>query len=110
MIAFICLFFPAVVCVWIYELLIKKSLLRRQLIYRFCFNTLVINALCFAVKSFLLSTGAEPIFTLYIDMTPNIAVRYLIMALPTSIILGLVEVFLTKNVKVTVSDEKEDKE
>lgn len=110
MIAFICLFFPSVLCVWIYEMLIKKSLSRRQLIYRFCFNTLIINGICFAVKAFLLSTGAEPIFTLYSDMTPNVAVRYLIMALPISIVLGLIEIFLTKNVKVTVSDEKEDKE
>ncbi len=110
MIAFICLFFPAVVSLWIYELLIKKSLLKRQLVYRFCFNALLINAVCFAVKAFLLSTGGEPLFTLYSDMTPNVAVRYLIMALPVSVVLALVEVFLTKNIKVTVSDEKEDKE
>ena len=43
-------------------------------------------------------------------MTPNVAVRYLIMALPISIVLGLIEIFLTKNVQVTVSDEKEAEE
>ena len=33
MIAFICLFFPAVICIWIYELLIKRNLTKRQLVF-----------------------------------------------------------------------------
>lgn len=109
MIAFICLFFPAVVSVWIYDLLIKKQS-KRQLIFRFCLNALIINGICFAVKSFLLSTGGELLYSFYGDMTPNVAVRYLIMAFPVCLLLGLVEVFLTKNVKVTVTDEKENEE
>lgn len=110
MIAFICLFFPAVISVWIYELLIKKNLTKRQLVFRFCFNTVIINGVCFAAKAFLLSTGGQPLYTLYTDTTPGVAVRYLIMALPVCIVLSLVQIFLTKNVKVTVNDENEDKE
>lgn len=110
MIAFICLFFPAVISVWIYELLIKRSLSKRQLIFRFCLNATLINVVCFAVKAFLLSTGGQPLYTFGSDMTPDVAVRYLIMALPICMVLSLLEVFLTKNVKVTVSDEEQKKD
>ena len=110
MIAFICLFFPAVICIWIYELLIKRNLTKRQLVFFFCLNTLFINGVCFALKSFFFATGSEPFYTFVSDMTPNVAVRYLFIALPLGAVLALIEVFLTKNVKVTVSDEKDDKE
>lgn len=110
MITFICLFFPAVVSVWIYELLLKVELSKKKIIYRFCFNTIIINAVCFAVKTFILSTGSQPLYNFYTDMIPNVAVRYLIMAVPLCVVLSIAEVFLTKNVKVTVSDENKDQE
>ncbi len=108
MVTVICLFFPAVISLFIYDSLLKKSLSKRKLLFFFCINTVVINGICFAVKSFILSTGREALYNLYTDMTPDVAVRYLIMAIPVCIVLGIGEVFLSKNVKVTVSDENEN--
>lgn len=109
MISFICLFFPAVVSVWIFRLLSKRREIS-DFLFRYCFNNLIINGICFAIKSFILSTGAQPLYSVSYDMTPDVAVRYIIMALPVAVFIALVEFFATKNVKVIVDDENKEDE
>ena len=51
MIAMICLFFPAVLAMWLYESVEKEKLETRQWCYRYSANVLMINFICFAVKN-----------------------------------------------------------
>lgn len=106
MIAFIILFFPAVIATRIYEAVKKLELTPKRWISRYCVNNLLINFFCFAVKSVILKTSGAPLYTLYADITPAAAMNYLIMALPAAILLGFIEVLLTKTVKVEAEVEK----
>ena len=106
MLAFICYFFPAVMAIWLYEALAKKKLCLKQCIFRFCTNTALINFLCLGIKCYILHTGSIPMFS-QPDMAPQVAVNYLIMAIPVAIALVVVEVLLFKKVKVTVEEENE---
>ncbi len=107
MIALICLFFPAVLGVWLYERLNKTDLCRKQWLYRFCANTVFINCICFAAKNFLLDTASEPFYTLYADATPTAALNYLIMAIPVGVIVVFLQVLSAKHTAITVEDEKD---
>ena len=109
MIAFICLFLPAVLGVAIYEHLKKAKLCRRQWLYRYCFNAVFINMICFAVKRFLLGTGGDAFTGISGDATPATAVNYLIMAIPTSAVLAFLQVLWGKHAKVT-HEENADEE
>lgn len=107
MIAFICLFFPAVLGVWLFEHLQKATLRRRQWMYRYCANTIFINVICFAVKRFLLDTAAAPLSSLYADATPSAALNYLIMAIPAAVIVAFLQVVFAKHATVTVEEQKD---
>ena len=108
MIAFICLFFPAVLSVGLFEHLKKEKLTRRGWVYRFCANTLVINGICFAVKRFVLHTGLQAFGSLYADTTPSAALNYMVMAIPVALVLALLEILFSKypiaSVEVTRND------
>lgn len=106
MIAFMLLFFPAVLTNAIYEKLQKTTLRRKQWLYRYCGNALFINLVCFAVKQILLKTADAPLYTLNADITPHAAMNYLIIAIPTAVILSFFQVLLNKHTKVEV-EEKE---
>lgn len=106
MIAFILLFFPAVLATAIYEGLKRTSLGRKQWLYRYCTNVLFINLVCFAIKQFVLGTADAPLYTSGLDITPHAAMNYLIMAIPTAVILSFLQVLLNKHVKTEV-EEKE---
>lgn len=108
MIAFICLFFPAVLTAWLYEHLRRAELSRKQWLYRYCMNTLFINLACFAAKKLLLGTAGAPFVNLYTDVTPVAALNYLIMAIPAAVILAFVQVLLSKHASITVEDDKHD--
>ena len=105
MIAFICLFIPAVLAVWLFESLSKTSLSRKQWLYRYCANNLFINLLCFAVKKILLDTAGSTFFSLYADTTPAAALNYILMAVPVAVVLVFVQVLLSKYVKVDVEEK-----
>ena len=106
MIAFMLLFFPAVLTNAIYEKLQKAPLSRKRWLYHFCGNSLFINLVCFAIKQILLKTGDAPLYTLNADITPHAAMNYLLIAIPTAVILCFFQVLLNKHTKVEV-EEKE---
>ena len=92
MIAFIVLFLPAVLSVWLWEKTKKTTLAKRNWFYLFTFNTVLINFICFATKKWLLKTGDAVIFSFAADMTPSVACNYLIMAIPLAVIIPFVPV------------------
>lgn len=108
MVTLIVLFFPAVLSVWIYEALCKVSLSRKQWLYRFALDTLLINWLCFAVKKWILGTAAAVISSFAADMTPAVACNYLIMAIPLAVAIGVLQVITKKVVRVEASSEGTD--
>lgn len=109
MIACICLFFPAVVSVALFERFTRKQLSVRHIMYLFALNTMLINAVCFFVKTFFLGTGYLPLYD-KADMIPGAALKYLIMAVPVSIAAAGVISCLHANITVTVEEEKGETE
>ena len=107
MIAFICLFFPAVFSVWMFERLTKQNLGFKRIAFRFCINTLIINFFCFLSKKLFFGTAEAPLYTFETDMRPTVAINYIIVAVVTAVILTLFEVLLSKKVKIYVEEEKE---
>lgn len=97
MIAFISLFLPAVLSVWILEILSKLSLRKRLWFYLFCLNTMLINLICFATKKWILHTADAVIFSFSADMTPSVACNYLIMSIPLAAMIALAEHLLCKH-------------
>lgn len=107
MITFIVLFLPAVLSVWLWETFNKKHLCKRKWLYLLSLNILLINFGCFAVKKWILYTGANVMATLMADMTPSVAVNYLIMAVPAALALALVEKVVYTKIQLRVEgDEK----
>ena len=106
MIAFMILFFPAVLATAIYEGLKKTSLGRKQWLYRYCANVLFINLFCFLVKLAVLGTADAPLYTTSLDITPHAALNYLVMAIPAAVIFSFLQVLVNKKVKTEV-EEKE---
>lgn len=94
MIAFIVLFLPAILSVWIWEAVNKTALPRRNWVYVFALHNVLINFVCFAVKKWVLHTGDAVINSIAADMTPSVACNYLIMALPLAVVFPLVPVVL----------------
>lgn len=107
MLAFIALFFPAVVSVWLFESLAKTEFSVKQTIMRFCTNALLINFLCVIVKKFILGAGAEPLYT-EIGMVPNVAAVYITMALIFGICIAVIEVVFSKKIILTVEEEPDE--
>lgn len=107
MIALITLFAPAVLAVGLFEKLSKRELGAKKWLYRFCFNALAINLIVFLIKKVILHTSTAPLYSLLTDMTPEVVIRYLIMAIPAAVVLVVVEILLSRHVKVGVEEEKE---
>lgn len=104
MLAFICIFFPAVISVCIYEKLSRKTLERRQWAYLYVEAVLLINFACNFVKKALTGSGEVPMYDLYTDMVPERFVNYLTMAIPVAVALAVFQVLLSKNVKISVEE------
>ena len=105
MIAFICLFFPAVVSVCFYEKLSRKDLARKQWIYCYAAYVLMINFSCFFMKSIIRNSGDLPMFDLYHDMLPFDAMKYLIIAVPFVVAIPVVQALLSKHIQITVEED-----
>ena len=109
MIAIICYFFPAILSIGLFEKLSKKALSFKGWIYRFCFNSIAINFLCFAVKRFLLHTDGLAMLTNG-DMIPSVAFNYILMAVPIGIVSAVLQALISDKVKLSVEDNKNEKE
>lgn len=103
MIAFVCYFFPAVLGIWLFEVISKKELTKKQYVFRFCGYTLALNFVCFAVKKFILKT-AENSLVYGNDMKPSTAFNYLVIVIPVVLILVIGELLLSKKVKIAVEE------
>lgn len=110
MVAFIVLFFPAVASLWIFETLRKEKLTKKDWFYRFTWNTMLINGICFAVKKWILHTAAVALSSFSADMTPDIACNYLIMAIPLSVGIAIVQVFLSRHARVEIESTQTSEE
>lgn len=104
MIAFMILFFPAVLATRLYEKLQKTDLTRKQWLCRYCANTLLINLFCFLIKVLILHTGTESLTAWTGDVTPGTAANYLIMAIPAAIVLTFMQASITKHTKIEIED------
>lgn len=98
MVAFIALFFPAVLSVWIWDAVSKAPVCNRRCLYLYSLNVMLINLGCFAIKRWILHSGEYPLG----DMTPTSAINYIIAAVFLSVVLALVEIVLYKRVRIQV--------
>lgn len=107
MIAFICLFFPAVVSVWLFEHLSKSELTRKKWLYRYCTNVVFINLLCFLIKRVFLGTAGSSLYDTS-DMTPAAALNYLVMSIVFAVGIAFISVLASKHAKLEVEDDSND--
>ena len=107
MIGFICLFFPAVLAVYLYEMIMGNRLDRHTFWGMYCFDVIAINMFCFAVKRFVLGTASEVMLSLYTDMTPVAAMNYLIIAMVGVVAVSIFCVFAAGNIKISREVENE---
>lgn len=108
MITFIVLFFPAVLSVFIFERINKITLSKRNLIYLYVANVLLVNLACFAVKFFFSRGLNKPFNTLMNDMTPFDTLIYILLSLLFVVIIVLIESFIRKNVEVSIEVKDEE--
>lgn len=110
MLKLICIFFPAVLSVWLFEAITKQQLTLKGWGYRFCLNTIICNAFVFAVKALVTQTSQELLNQIGADMTPAVALRYLMMAVPVAVIASVTETLLSKKVSVDISVSEDEDE
>ncbi len=110
MVAFICLFFPAVISVWVFDCLTRRDLSMKQFIYHFCLNTVLINLAYFFVKLLFMRNADLPLYDPATDMLPIGAIKYLLAAVPIGVAIVLIEVLLFRNVKISVEEDRNGKE
>lgn len=108
MIAFICLFFPAVLTVGAFEVLTKQKLSVRAWVYRFCLNTVVINLLCFLCKKLAFYTAHVSLHTLEADMTPASALNYLLISAAAAAIFLVIQLFAAKHIQITLEEKTDE--
>ena len=108
MITFISLFFPAVFTLWLYELLTKTSLRLKNAIMRYCSYVLFINFGCFGIKKFFLHTANSPLL-FNGDMLPTVAFNYIVIALGVAMVLLVIEILFSKNIKINIEEEDFEK-
>lgn len=110
MVAFIVLFLPAVLSVWLWEVFSKTQLNKKKWFYLLSLNIMLVNIFCFAVKKWVLLTAGNSLSGLAADMTPAAAFNYLVMAIPAAVALALVENFVFRKVRLQVEDKQEDED
>ncbi len=103
MLYMICLLFPAVISLMLYEKLNATQLRPRQALCLYAVFDLLVNGLVLAVKTYILKTG-QTVMLSDGDIAPSVAVNYLIMAIPTAVAVGVICALLRKNTSI----EKEE--
>ena len=111
MITFMVLFFPAVISLCLYEILTRsRPLSYIQRIYVYVIANLVINFTVFCIKC-LLGTANNTLYNINTanDISPLVALKYMVMAVPVAILVGFVLRILTKDFKISLEENKHDK-
>ena len=98
---FICLFFPSLLALWIFEHLAKTNLSLKRTAYLYAFNVIVINVFVMLINRYVLRIEQKVAANLVEFSTPGF-VYYLAVAVPLSAFMGLMERFWHKFVQVTV--------
>lgn len=107
MIQFMCMFFPSVIAVWVFEAVAKTKLNFKGWIYHFATNALIANMAVFLLKKFVSRTSNEFLAMPGADMVPEVAIRYVVMALPVAVISAVIVALLPKVLKVSIESEEE---
>lgn len=102
MVNVICLF-PAIVSVGLFEKIMKVRLSKRSIVYLYALNTLLINFICFGIKTHILGTGNVP-FIVDSNMLPAVAFNYLIMEGATTLMVTILEALVYKNIRFKIED------
>lgn len=105
MLKLICLFFPAVCSVGLFERLRKTDLKFKNMLYAFCFNAVLCNSAVLFFKEFITLTSQEPLNAAFYDITPSVAIRYLAIALPAALIVGILEALLLGKINTSVKTD-----
>ncbi|MEE1006953.1 MAG: hypothetical protein U0L66_07150 [Acutalibacteraceae bacterium] len=100
MLAFTALFFPALITVCIYEHLMKTRLSVKNTVYLYAVGNIAVNCICAVIKKYIFKTADMSLLSGW-DMTPSTALNYMIIAVPSAVLLAFFAVLLKKNVKVT---------
>ena len=108
MIQFMCIVFPAVISVWVFEAISKTKLDLKGWIYRFATNALITNMAVLLLKKFVSHTSSEFLAMPGADMVPEVAIRYVVMALPIALAVAVVSALLPKALKVSVEDDQKE--
>ena len=87
-----------------------KKLDLKKLVYNYCTANLIINSLVFLFKKYVLNTSVELLTVFGGDMTPEIAIRYLVMAVTAAVALGVVGGLLSKKVEISVESDQKPQE
>lgn len=103
----ICLFFPALTCVWLFEHLSKKDLKRKPYICLYALDTILINGIVFGVKQYFLKTASYPLSDASGDMPPSAAFNFLIISMFAVVCVAVAQVFLSKNAKLSVEENRD---
>ena len=110
MVQFICLFFPAIVSLGIFEAISKRTEKVKASIFRFALNTIIINFGVFAVKMYISDTASNPLTYGFNDMTPESALFFMVIAVPLAVITGLIKSLIIKNVETSVGQDNNEAE
>ena len=110
MIAFICLFFPAVLAVSLHEHLSQTDFPLKKWICLYAVNNMLINFACFLVKRVILGTAAQSFYHEMGDILPVTGLNFLMMAIPTAILLGIAESYLFRHTHLTLEEPDDDQE
>lgn len=109
MVSFIVLFFPAVLTIWIFESLSKTDLRPKYFAVFYAASVLLINTICFLVLYYILDWGQVSLHDPQEGMSVYYAVRYLTLAVPMSVFVGIAAAFLRKYIRIEI-EEAEDGE
>lgn len=110
MLAFITLFFPAVLSVALVDHMRKNKLSVRGLIYCCATANLFINVACILIKMGLFQVAVTST-ALSANMTMQMSVDYLIFAIPMAVVFSFIAaLFENKNILVKKSNNEQNKE
>lgn len=101
MLLFISLFFPAVISVCICDRICGGHIAKRSCVYLYAVSNVAVNVICAVFKKFVFETADSELALYSGDMSPSIMLNYMVIAIPSAVIVGCVAALIHKGVKVT---------